>query len=1139
MTARAVAIVGLALLLAGAGAGAGLQQPGDPAGITIREAAYRANNLGITRLEQFEFPAAAAAFRQALEIAPDLAIARLNLGIALFYAGQTDEARREIEAARPLLPDRPHPDYLLGLIERLAGNTAEARAAFTRALALDASDVGIAVNLGQLYAEERRFDEALGLLRRAVEAEPYNATAAYALAMALLRSGSTEEGTAAMTRFERLRESVYAVTYAQTYLEQGRYAEAIASTGAEEELVDPATPEVGFSSASGLLPQAGAAAGAPSATAASGPMPTSPAQSAAVGVTLADLDADGDLDLVESGPDGLRVLVNQDGRFIDGSAVLPATVAGSASIAAVAGDYDNDGDADLALLQPGGLRLLRRESPAAFADVTDSTALAGIAGSWRSAAWLDADHDGDLDLVVAAGSADPGAAATRLYRNNGNGQFTDITADSGLVVNAAIAATVPTDFDNRRDIDLLVVAAANAPRLFRNMRDGTFRDVAGEVGLVAPGGAAMAAIADVNKDGFPDLFLPQPAGPGVLAMSDGRGRFTAPAPPATVANARAALWLDYDSDGLLDLVALTAAGPLVLRNVGRAWTDVTARAVPAPMAEALSTATALAAGDLDGDGHTDLVARGASGTSVWRNDAGTQARALRVRLTPRVSNRTAAGAKVEMRAGSLRQRHEVYAATPPPAPAGVTFGLGERAGADVVRVLWPSGILQAETGPDPAAPLAGALSIEELDRKPSSCPYLFTWNGERFEFLTDFLGGGEMGYWVAPGVRNTPDPDEYVRIPGDKLRALDGRYELRVTNELEETLFLDRAELVVVAHPDGTDVYPNEGLVASPEPFRLYTVERPRPPLAAEDASGSDVLDRISSVDRQYSEPHPLESIRGYAAPHTLTLTLPPPGPAGRRVLLLTGWTDYAFSGDNVAAHQAGLSLVPPSLEVKDADGRWRTAIDGIGTPVGRPQTVVVDLSRAVPATARDVRIRTSMRIYWDQVLVDTSDGAAPFQIARLPAASAHLTWRGYSAELTPDGREPYGYDFARVSLRSPWKLMPGRYTREGDVRPLIERTDDMFVVSRTGDALALSFDASALPPLPPGWTRTFLFHADGFSKEMNLHSASPDALLPLPFHGMTQYPYAPPEAYPSTPAHREYLERYNTRVVPRAIPPL
>jgi hypothetical protein len=96
-----------------------------------------------------------------------------------------------------------------------------------------------------------------------------------------------------------------------------------------------------------------------------------------------------------------------------------------------------------------------------------------------------------------------------------------------------------------------------------------------------------------------------------------------------------------------------------------------------------------------------------------------------------------------------------------------------------------------------------------------------------------------------------------------------------------------------------------------------------------------------------------------------------------------------------------------------------------------------------------------------------------------------------------------------------------------------------MFVVSRPGDEIALSFDATTLPPLPAGWTRTFLLYSDGFSKEMDLHSASPDQAWPLPFHTMTRYPYASPERYPLTAAHRDYIERYNTRIVSRPLPPI
>ena len=78
----------------------------------------------------------------------------------------------------------------------------------------------------------------------------------------------------------------------------------------------------------------------------------------------------------------------------------------------------------------------------------------------------------------------------------------------------------------------------------------------------------------------------------------------------------------------------------------------------------------------------------------------------------------------------------------------------------------------------------------------------------------------------------------------------------------------------------------------------------------------------------------------------------------------------------------------------------------------------------------------------------------------RLDPVDAHLRWRGFSREITPDGREPFGYDYEQISFTSPWKVMPGRYTREGDVRELLLKSDDMFVISRPGDEISLSFDA-------------------------------------------------------------------------------
>jgi len=1159
-------------LVVAAGLLAGNAHPSADQNTTLqssREDAYRANNIGVALLEQFNYKEAAAEFRRALKLEPSLALARVNLGIALYNLPDADGALRELKGAADVLPASPQVHYVLGLIARSQNRTVEGIAEFQRVLQIDPPDPGANINLGQLYMQQRKYPEAIASFRVALGTEPYNVTATYNLAMALTRSGERSEGQAMMQKFQVLRSKGYATTIGQNYLEQGRYAEAIASTGAEPGLVDTATPDVVFTDAtSSILPKTPGTVPASisqepdwASLKAKGLTEDQKRQIVGLsgGVVPFDFDGDGDLDLLEVGVQSIRLYRNDGGKFVDvteqsglkrSTALVPIT--------GVAGDYDNDGRPDIFLLGYGRLALYHNDGNGKFSDVTSASGVPDYPYMALSAALVDVDHDGDLDIFIAGfvdfskmPAGDPShppafpddfpGAPNMLLRNDGNGKFTDITAAAKVSGSGGHAvAVVPTDFDNHRDIDLLVVNYGSAPTLFSNQRDGTFRDVAAEVGLNAKGRFTCAAAGDVNKDDFTDFFFGRADGPGLFAMSDGKGHFvTTPAPSGSEGSA-GAQFLDYDNDGLLDLVIDAGQTLRVFRNLGTKWENVTDKAVASDLLKG-QFPRAFASADIDGDGDTDLIFRVATGDlKIARNDGGNRNRSLKVQLTSRVSNRSAVGAKIETRAGSLKQKLETYAASPAPAPADIIFGLNKRTGADSVRVLWPAGIVQAETEIASAKSIGSlsVLQVTELDRKPSSCPFLYTWNGERFEFVTDFMGGGEMGYWEAPGVRNHPDPDEYVRIRGDQLKEREGRYELRVTNELEEALYVDRLQLIAIDHPSDTEVYPNEGMTDPPRPFKLFTTRGARPPRSATDDHGHDVTARIANLDRQYPDDFELLKTRGYAGTHALTLDLGEPS-KGRTLLLLTGWTDYAFSSDNVAAAQSGLRLTPPELQLKGSRGQWRTAIADIGIPVGRPQTIVLDLTGKLPARSREVRIVTNMRIYWDQILVDNSSSGAPVQMTRMNPATADLHWRGFSAEVSPDGREPFSYDYGHVSVTSPWKTMPGRYTREGDVRQLLARSDDMYVISKPGDEIALSFDATRLPPLPRGWKRTFLLYADGFSKEMDINSASPDLVAPLPFHAMKSYPYSEKESYPMTRAHLAYIERYNTRLVRSTLPPI
>jgi Tfp pilus assembly protein PilF len=1122
-----------------------------------REEAYRANNLGVALLEQFKYREAAEAFRRALQIDPKLALARINLSVALFNIPDLAGAQREARAALALVPNAPQPHYIIGLIAKTEARADDAITPFQQVLKIDPDDVGANVNLGQIYSQQRKFPEAIAAFRLALAAEPYNSTALYNLGTALIRAGQREEGQRFLQRFQEFRTRGSGSSLGNNYLEQGRYAEAVASTGAEPDLVDSTPPSGNFSDATAdFFPV---------------PIETKDAVSSMLGgrfrsnemndlkrrsmvaalggsTTLFDYDGDGDLDLFWTNASEQRLLRNNSGKFNDVTSTSGALTAKDATgnVGAVAGDYDNDNQPDLFVMRDGALALYHNDGGGKFSNVSSSAGVPAYPYLPGAVAFVDVDHDGDLDIFVAGLAdlsqtpkleepmfpSDFAGAPNKLLRNDGNGKFTDVTTAAKLDSVGHGVAVVPTDFNNRRDIDLLVVEYGKAPTLFSNQRDGTFRNVASEVGLATTGNWSSVAAGDVNKDGFTDFFFGRTDGPGMFAISEGREKFKTTAALPRSTNTIAAQFLDYDNDGLLDCVLLTDKGLLVLRNLGTSWEDVTSRAVKSDLpADKFSRSRLLAGADLDNDGNTDLSFLSKTGQLRVARNSGSGNHSLRLNLAGKVSNRSGIGSKIEARAGSLVQKLETYSAWPSPAPASTSFGLGKRTAVDAVRIVWPAGIVQAETAIEKPGSKPAILSVTELDRKPSSCPFLYTWNGERFEFITDFMGGGEIGYLEAPGQYNTPDPVEYVRIRSDQLKERNGRFELRVTNELEETVYADRFRLIAVDHPDDVEVYPDEGMTHPPKPFKTFVARDLRAPLSAFDNQGADVLDAITKLDRRYPDNFQLDRIRGYADLHSLTLKLDQ-RQRNATILLLTGWTSYSWSSDNLAASHGSKSMKPPALQVRDRDGEWRTVIENLGIPVGRPQTVTVDLRGKFLSSISEIRIVTNMRVYWDQILVGTSGDNSGMKMTSLDPVIANLRWRGFSKEVSPDGREPLGYDYSTVSLTSPWKVMTGYYTREGDVKELLVNSDDMFVIARPGDEISLEFDAGRLRPLPKGWTRTFLLYSDGYSKEMDINSASPEQVGPLPFHRMSRYPYSAPESYPLTPERQRYMERYNTRSV-------
>ena len=594
--------------------------------------------------------------------------------------------------------------------------------------------------------------------------------------------------------------------------------------------------------------------------------------------------------------------------------------------------------------------------------------------------------------------------------------------------------------------------------------------------------------------------------------------------------------IDYDNDGWIDLVAVgeNAQGGQIalLRNEGpKGFRDVT-KEVGLDKVK-LTNPRATVAADFDGDGATDLLITQNGGPPVLlRNVGGNRNHWIQLALKGTNDNKNGFGTKLELFAGALYQKWEVVSSSGylGQNSAQITAGLGAAREADVVRMLWPTGVLQDEIQ------LAAEKihNISEIDRRGSSCPIVFVWNGSRYEFLADMVGPGIVGHWTGPGQRDVPDPTEYLKVDGASVRPRNGRISFRMLEPMEELDYLDQVRLLAVDHPSNIEVYPNEYFASNPPfpEFKVIASLGAHLPAGAWDDQGRDVLPQLARRDRVYVTDFPNAPYQGFAAMHTLTLDLGDWDSSHPLRLLLDGFTDYFTANSMYAAWQAGIQPVAPYVEAQNSSGTWIRVMDDMGFPAGLARTMIADLTGRVPAGTRKIRIVTNLKIYWDRIRIANSAPDLPFKLHEVPLAAATLDFKGYPRVIEGNPLNDIRYVYEDISPTGPYTRQIGNYTRYGDVSALVQASDEKYAIYGSGDEVQVEFNPSNLPPPPAGWTRDYFFFADGFAKDMDFYAAHGDTVDPLPFHTLIPYPYPNGTNYPTDADHQNYLLNYNTRPV-------
>jgi len=1085
--------------------------------------AIRLNNRGVALMGQQFTERAAESFADAFKKDPNLAQAAVNEGIALLAQQKLDEAKKALKQAIALDPASAQAWYNLGLAQHAGNELTDALASFQEAVKLDPRDADSWYFEGACYQEMRQFGKAIATFEKTLEINPLHASAEFGLARSLQRTGHTAEAKEHFARFQHLTSTKISSALGLSYGEQGHYSTVTAVK--EPETIQRAMIPVRLVAQPMVPIDSGSAR--PSTTTG--------------GACMIDATGTGQIDLVlmQAGAQAIRILHNRGGGAFEelDAAAMGLGTSGHA-VACAVGDYDGDGLNDLAVALEDRVLLFHDLSHGQFKDVT---AQSGLLPRNRPTGitFVDYDHDGDLDLLLTGAPMKPGGAPNVLWRNNGDGTFTEQTDPTGLGGSGKTAAAILTDFNNDRAVDLAVTGDGRSPLIYVNPREGKYPTQPLYANVKLPPTVGIAVL-DYNKDGWMDIAVTHAGAPGLTLWRNVEGpdhigrRFERVALPLIGAVRGWGLTpIDIDNDGWIDLAAIveTKAGTQVkvFRNRGDGSFDDVSRALGLDSVR-LVAPRGLIAADVDGDGAPDLIVTQENAPPVLlRNMGANKNHFVRLDLTGLADNKTALGVKVEVFADGLWQKWELAGASgyQTQAPPQILVGLGQAPGIDLLRILWPTGVLQDEID----LPQQQVIAMKEADRRGSSCPVLFAWDGHRYKFVTDVIGAAVVGHWFTPVRRNTPNPGEWVKIDGTNVALVAGKISVRFMEPMEEVNYLDQLRMVAVDHPEDVEVNPDERFLDDP-PFasgRVVASEATRLPVGAWDGEGHDVLDRLSRRDHVFASGFTALPYDGFANLHALTLDLGQIKQDGPLRLLMTGYVNYFSATSLYAAWQAGLKEIPPYVEAQLPDGSWRRLPGDAGFPAGLERTIVVDLTGKLPAGTRRIRLMTNLQIFWDQVLIDQSGGAQT-RATEIPLASAMLHFRGYPKQVEGASPGDLDYDYNLVSLTGPFQRERGSYTHFGNVTPLLKTTGDKFVVFGSGEEIAAEFDAEKLPALPAHWKRDYFFYANGFVKDMDWWDASPFTVAQMPFHGMSTYPYPASEKYPDDAASLDYRLNWNDR---------
>lgn len=1029
------------------------------------------NNQGVGEMGLFDYAKATKTFEKLVAENKKWPLAQQNLAIALLNRQKPEDEEKAISIAQSLLTknsDNLIAQYIIAILKFNQGLCEQALPYFESIMKADNRDAYAYYFAGQCHLQNGEAQLALDLYQKAIKADGYLRSAYYGSFMAAQRLAQTEIAKQMLDAYQKLAVNPKARLAEIKYTRMGPKANARAITVDSKELAI-------FSKAPYFIkPQ--------------------------LINGVENIQQFGIVNLNQTHQPQLYVVNKNTLYLYDNFTSRPqkldsfTTHLNKGNHLLAWGDVNNDGKIDVYVT--GSSDQLYIQSGKAF-EAVNMTAF-GLKGlSSKAVRVIDADHDGDLDLLLLSQTGQ-----FEIWNNNLNNTFTALSNKTTLPTDDGYEKIIVQDIDADRDVDIVLLKEYQFTVLF-NDRMWDYKLLNGSNHETE---IKNIFIADNNINGLPELNLAFEDNKVLSLEFNHETESFKEMASINGINGQLKYQLDVNGDGLSEFTVLNSQGIEIYDTQGKLSESIVLDDIDA--IKVLNTTQGPELMALKNHQLYYIAASENRMPYVLLDFSGKQDDANSVR-----SNYSGIGTHVVL-------HNESFYSTADTFQNGngidqdyqaISLATGTKNPLDFIELEWSDGVYQTEL----SLQASSYHRVTETQRQLSSCPVIFSWNNGKYEFVSDVLGVGGIGFALGRHEYGTPRSWENYLLTADQLEPDNGYFKLQFTEPMEESAYLDTIQIEVVDIPNEWSMTLDERMGISEPQVTGQAVyyQSIIKPESVFNRAGDDVTELALKTDKKaielLNEDH---RFLGLVDEQIITMEFEQEL-KGNYQFIFNGWVEYGYSQTMFAAWQAGQVAQAPTLEYQ-VNGQWKVLLEEFGYPAGMPRNASVPIN--IPEKTLKLRLRTNMEIYFDQLGLAQFSQPDSIIHHQISLHSAELKQLGFPQRKNNHQRVPF-YDFSQIQPFWDTRYMQGAYTQLGEVTELLEHQDNALAIIGAGEGIEMKF-TDDLPQLDEGYTRYFILKFKGWAKDMDILTKQGETLAPIPADGTISV------------MARELNEKYNNR---------